>query len=93
MRLVVHSIDVMDDICKQTNNALGLNRNGYLFVTRDVNKMEQLKQLAKNLERHGGGELRPVHHGGETFAVKEPSGAKEAPTSTAYTNTNLTCIK
>ncbi|KAE9080396.1 hypothetical protein PF005_g11940 [Phytophthora fragariae] len=65
MRLVVHSIDVMDDICKQTNNALGLNRNGYLFVTRDVNKMEQLKQLAKNLERHGGGELRPVHHGGE----------------------------
>ncbi|KAE9190871.1 hypothetical protein PF004_g21775 [Phytophthora fragariae] len=60
MRLVVHSIDVMDDICKQTNNALGLNRNGYLFVTRDVNKMEQLKQLAKNLERHGGGELRPM---------------------------------
>ncbi|KAE9316796.1 hypothetical protein PR003_g18634 [Phytophthora rubi] len=69
MRLVVHSIDVMDDICKQTNNALGLNRNGYLFVTRDVNKMEQLKQLAKNLERHGGGELRPVHHGGEYLTV------------------------
>ncbi|GMF43111.1 unnamed protein product [Phytophthora fragariaefolia] len=58
--LVVHSIDEMDDICKQTNNALGLNRNGYLFVTRDADKMEEFKQLAKNLERHGGGELR-VH--------------------------------
>ncbi|KAI9989772.1 hypothetical protein PInf_020059 [Phytophthora infestans] len=58
--LVVRSIDEMDDICKQTNNALGLNRNGYLFVTRDAGKMEELKRLAKNLERHGGGELR-VH--------------------------------
>ncbi|KAG7401505.1 hypothetical protein PHYBOEH_001050 [Phytophthora boehmeriae] len=58
--LVVHSIDEMDAICKETNNALGLNRNGYLFVTRDVDKMMELKQLAKSLERHGGGELR-VH--------------------------------
>ncbi|KUF93009.1 hypothetical protein AM588_10006402 [Phytophthora nicotianae] len=58
--LVVHSIDEMDNICKQTNNALGLNRNGYLFVTQDAGKMEELKRLAKNLERHGGGELR-VH--------------------------------
>ncbi|KAG3111252.1 hypothetical protein PI124_g10007 [Phytophthora idaei] len=58
--LVVHSINEMDDICKQTNNALGLNRNGYLFVTREAGKMEELKRLANNLERHGGGELR-VH--------------------------------
>jgi glycine/D-amino acid oxidase-like deaminating enzyme len=58
--LVVHSIDEMDDICQRTNNALGLNRNGYLFVTRDADKMEELKELAKKLERHGGGGLR-VH--------------------------------
>ncbi|KAG2791111.1 hypothetical protein PC129_g8329 [Phytophthora cactorum] len=58
--LVVYSINEMDDICKQTNNALGLNRNGYLFVTREAGKMEELKRLANNLERHGGGELR-VH--------------------------------
>lgn len=58
--LVVHSIDEMDAICQETNNALGLNRNGYLFVTRDANKMEEFKHLARNLERHGGGALR-VH--------------------------------
>ncbi|KAL4165161.1 hypothetical protein KRP22_003892 [Phytophthora ramorum] len=58
--LVVHSIDEMDAICKETSNALGLNRNGYLFVTRDVHKVEEFKHLAKNLERHGGGQLR-VH--------------------------------
>ncbi|RLN58602.1 hypothetical protein BBJ28_00009105 [Nothophytophthora sp. Chile5] len=58
--LVVHSIDEMDAICKETDNSLGLNRNGYLFVTRDARKMEELKTLAKQLERHGGGQLR-VH--------------------------------
>lgn len=60
-QLVVQSIDELDSISKKTNNALGLNRNGYLWVTRDAAKLEQLKQLAVNLELKGGGALR-VHN-------------------------------
>ncbi|KAE8998694.1 hypothetical protein PR002_g18667 [Phytophthora rubi] len=82
----------MDDICKQTNNALGLNRNGYLFVTRDVNKMEQLKQLAKNLERHGGGELRPVHHGGEYLTVIELKGSHPPSRGGLYWKVTVTLL-
>lgn len=62
-QLVVQSIDELDAISKKTNNALGLNRNGYLWVTRDAAKLAELTKHARDLERTGGGALR-VHEEG-----------------------------
>jgi glycine/D-amino acid oxidase-like deaminating enzyme len=58
--LVTASIDELDHISKRTDNVIELNRNGYLFVTRDARKMDEFKRLAKKLELNGGGEAR-VH--------------------------------
>lgn len=74
-QLVVQSIDELDAISQKTNNALGLNRNGYLWVTRSPEKLDELAQLARNFERTGGGALR-VHHegaglGGYRFSTEE----------------------
>ncbi|KAJ0398375.1 hypothetical protein ATCC90586_000712 [Pythium insidiosum] len=56
--LVTASIDELDDIAKKTNNMIGINRNGYLFVTREEAKMMQFRDLARKLERNGGGAFR-----------------------------------
>jgi hypothetical protein len=56
--LVTRSIDMMDEISQISNNMIELNRNGYLFVTRDQIKIEEFKSLGQNLERSGGGKFR-----------------------------------
>ncbi|KAF1334864.1 Oxidoreductase, partial [Globisporangium splendens] len=58
--LVTQSIDELDEISKKTNNMIELNRNGYLFVTRDPKKLEEFERLGRKLGQNGGGELR-VH--------------------------------
>ncbi|GLD93940.1 hypothetical protein PINS_up002545 [Pythium insidiosum] len=56
--LVTASIDELDDIAKKTNNMIGINRNGYLFVTRDEAKVAHFRTLARKLEANGGGAFR-----------------------------------
>lgn len=64
-QLVVQSIDELDAISKKTDNALGLNRNGYLWVTRDADKLAELTKHARDLEGTGGGALRVHQEGGK----------------------------
>lgn len=65
--LVMQSIDELDEISRKTNNMIGLNRNGYLFVTRDAKKVEEWKRLGRRLELSGGGDLR-VHEAGRALS-------------------------
>ncbi|DBA04051.1 TPA: hypothetical protein N0F65_009398 [Lagenidium giganteum] len=58
--LVVRSIDQLDEISKQTDNMIELNRNGYLFVTREPAKIQEFLSMGKKLESNGGGTIR-VH--------------------------------
>ncbi|KAG9416723.1 hypothetical protein AC1031_001105 [Aphanomyces cochlioides] len=54
MRLVSRSIDMMDQVAQD----IDLNRNGYLFVTRDTNRIEAMKAQAKRHAALGGGAFR-----------------------------------
>lgn len=76
--LVTQSIDELDEISRKTNNMIGLNRNGYLFVTRNANKVEEFKRLGKKLGQNGGGELR-VHE-----ADRALSGYRFSPEKIEY---------
>ncbi|TMW56466.1 hypothetical protein Poli38472_006476 [Pythium oligandrum] len=73
--LVTSSIDELDEIAKETKNMIELNRNGYLFVTRDAKKLEEFKTLAKKLEQNGGGHLR-VHDEASGLKGYRPSPAQ-----------------
>lgn len=72
--LVVHSINELDAIARKTDNAIGLNRNGYLFVTREPAKLAEFQRLAKKLEQNGGGALR-VHKNAQLDGYAFPSPA------------------
>lgn len=76
--LVTQSIDELDEIAKKTSNMIELNRNGYLFVTRDPQKVEEFKRLGKKLGENGGGELR-VHETGRAL-----SGYRFSPEKIEY---------
>ncbi|OQR81828.1 oxidoreductase [Thraustotheca clavata] len=54
MRLVSRSIDLMDEYADE----IDLNRNGYLFVTRNKQQVDEFRAQAKYLETLGGGKLR-----------------------------------
>ncbi|RHY93137.1 hypothetical protein DYB37_005179 [Aphanomyces astaci] len=57
MRLVSRSIDIMDDVASD----IDLNRNGYLFVTRDLARVNALKAQGQRNEQLGGGAFREHH--------------------------------
>ncbi|RHY33461.1 hypothetical protein DYB32_001616 [Aphanomyces invadans] len=57
MRLVSRSIDIMDDVASE----IDLNRNGYLFVTRDTKRIDEFKKQALRNAQLGGGDFREHH--------------------------------
>lgn len=76
--LVTQSIDELDEISRKSDNMIELNRNGYLFVTRDPRKVEEFRRLGKKLGDNGGGELR-VHDAGRAL-----SGYRFSPQKIEY---------
>ncbi len=54
------TIDLMEEIARETGNRINLNRRGYLFATADAGKIEFLRTMAKKAESRGAGTAR-VH--------------------------------
>jgi len=60
--LMNRSIDRLEDIARQSDNRIHLNRRGYLYVTGDPDQIPTLRQTAENAARQGAGPVR-VHTG------------------------------
>jgi glycine/D-amino acid oxidase-like deaminating enzyme len=58
--LMNRSIDLLEAVSEQSGNAIGLNRRGYLFVTADPHRLQQLEAGAQVSSGHGAGPVR--HH-------------------------------
>jgi glycine/D-amino acid oxidase-like deaminating enzyme len=54
------SIDILEDIARNTGNRINMNRRGYVFASGDATKIEWLAGMAATAERHGAGPVR-VH--------------------------------
>jgi glycine/D-amino acid oxidase-like deaminating enzyme len=52
------SIDLMEEIARETDNRINLNRRGYLFATADAGKITFLETMAKKAEERGAGAAR-----------------------------------
>src|SRR5690349_20290572 len=52
------SISLMEDIARQTDNRINLNRRGYVFATADAKQIDFLRTMAKSAEARGGGSAR-----------------------------------
>ena len=62
VRLTNRSIDLMEELARQTNNGFQLSRRGYLFVTADPARIPDFERVAKEACSLGAGPLR-VHRG------------------------------
>jgi glycine/D-amino acid oxidase-like deaminating enzyme len=70
--LMNQSIDLLEEIARETGNRIHLNRRGYVYATADAAKIPVLREAALNAARFGAGPLR-VHEGESSSYV--PSSA------------------
>lgn len=60
--LMNRSIDLLEDIARQSQNRINLNRRGYLYVTGNPAQIPMFRQAAEQAARQGAGPVR-VHTG------------------------------
>lgn len=62
VRLMNRSIDILEDLARQSGNIFNMNRRGYLFATTRQDKAEDFIAAAQESEHLGAGPLR-LHSG------------------------------
>lgn len=76
------SIDILEELARETNNCFHLNRRGYLFVTADPARVPDFERAAAEPCALGAGDLR-VHTGGPgdpEYVPASPQGFEGLPT-------------
>jgi len=63
VRLMNRSIDLLEEYSRESGDAFGLNRRGYLFVTGDEAELGRMAAAAEATSDLGAGDLR-VHGAG-----------------------------
>ena len=75
LRLMNHSIDLLEALALESQNYFNLNRRGYVFLTADPRRAEAYERSAAEISRLGAGPLR-VHRGLPNDPVYVPSPAE-----------------
>jgi len=68
------SISLMEDIARQTDNRINLNRRGYVFATADKKQIDFLQTMAKSAEARGGGSARFHDTSGSVYTPSPERG-------------------
>jgi sarcosine oxidase subunit beta len=58
LRYMTRSIDILEEIAAESDNAYRLNRRGYVFITADGEGVDRLRATARAVSAFGMGELR-----------------------------------
>lgn len=58
LALMNHSIDLMEELARESQNAFRMNRRGYLYVTADSSKLSAFRARAERIASLGAGPLR-----------------------------------
>jgi glycine/D-amino acid oxidase-like deaminating enzyme len=62
VRLMNHSINLMENLARESRNIFHMNRRGYLYMTADLAHLQSFEQAARESSALGSGPLR-VHRG------------------------------
>jgi glycine/D-amino acid oxidase-like deaminating enzyme len=82
VRLMNRSIDLLEDLARESNNCFHLTRKGYLFVTADPARIADMERVANESCSLGAGPLR-IYTGGPGDPVYAPApatGFEDLPT-------------
>jgi len=74
VRLINRSIDIMEELARESDNAFHLSRRGYLFVTADPARIPDFERAAEEPCALGAGPLR-IHTGRAGDPVYTPAPA------------------
>ena len=79
VRFVNRSIDLLEELARETDNCFQMNRRGYVFLTADTHQIPVMKAAAAETSALGAGPIR--EHPGPTPYVSSPAeGFEDLPT-------------
>jgi len=83
LRLVSHSIDLLEESAKENGNAFRMSRRGYLFATADAAQATKLEATAREVSALGMGPVR-VHHDSAGYTAATAEGFASRPTGADF---------
>ena len=79
LALMNHSIDLMEQLADESGNIFHMNRRGYLYVTADERKIQDLIERSNRTSSMGAGELRIHSSAGSSYQPARPEGFQSEP--------------
>lgn len=77
--LMNRSIDLLEDLARESANVFRLNRRGYLFATADADRVPLFVQRAKEAAARGAGPVRIHASPGSEYLPAPADGFEEQP--------------
>lgn len=78
VRFMNRSIDLLEDLARESGNAFELNQRGYLFVTADPGRLAAMRRSAREISELGAGDVR-LHPGPIPYIPSTTRGFGEVP--------------
>ncbi|HSM54980.1 MAG TPA: FAD-binding oxidoreductase [Candidatus Sulfomarinibacteraceae bacterium] len=78
VRFMDRSIDLLEELARETDNRFLMNRRGYVFLTADPAQARQMQETAETIAGLGAGPLR-VHPGSTPYRPSPGEGYEGQP--------------
>lgn len=78
LKLVSHSIDLLEETARECGNSFRMSRRGYLFATADAGRLTEMESLAAEVSAFGMGPIRR-HTSGATYSAPRAEGFEDQP--------------
>jgi glycine/D-amino acid oxidase-like deaminating enzyme len=79
LTLMNHSIDLMEELAKESGNVFRMNRRGYLYVTARKESVQELENAARGISSLGAGPLRVHTTSAGSYQPAAAEGFSDAP--------------
>lgn len=79
LALVNRSIDLMEELAEESGNTFHMNRRGYLYVTADESKVEDMQSAALRISGLGAGPVRVHSTEASDYLPAHPEGFHHSP--------------
>jgi sarcosine oxidase, subunit beta len=80
--LMNRSIDLLEDLARESGNVFRMNRRGYLFATADASRVPLFIERSREAEALGGGPARMHASAGSDYRPAPADGFEDQPTGT-----------
>jgi sarcosine oxidase, subunit beta len=77
--LMNRSIDLMENLARESGNAFHMNRRGYLYITADPDKIPEFRARAERTSSLGAGQLRIHTEADSTYLPAHAEGWENEP--------------